>query len=265
MQLSVMIFSKDRAMQLECLLRSFYKHNGRLSADLTVLYRESANFSNSYDDLRSSFPEVKFEKEANFRGQVLGWLARHVFAPVMFLVDDCVFVDEIPISIGSVINWRTIVYPRLGANIDFSLNEQKAIIPPSFTTTSGWLSFEFTKGKAEYSYPWSLDGNVYPGYLIFLLSIIGCSGNPNRFEARLNRFSFLGRALRHICAKKPSITNVSLNVTQTEHEFTIAGTEYTTDQLEQLRAKKYSLHFDAASLSDRQTHQIVEPRIEIDE
>lgn len=82
--LTTIIFSKNRACQLELLLRS-------LSIRATVLYTYDPKFKTGYDKLISIYPRVKFVKETNFQAQLIELIQQG--APyTLFLVDDDVMI-----------------------------------------------------------------------------------------------------------------------------------------------------------------------------
>ncbi|MGI9388094.1 MAG: glycosyltransferase family 92 protein, partial [Methyloligellaceae bacterium] len=91
--IAVVIFSKDRACQLEALLRSmsrFLEH----PHETTVLYTASdQSYQTGYDALSGSYPSLNWVRETDFKADLIRLIreagergARHV----MFLVDDIV-------------------------------------------------------------------------------------------------------------------------------------------------------------------------------
>lgn len=70
----VLVFSKDRALQLDATLRSFYLHclDATKLAQVTVLYKTSgARHACQYRELQNEYPDVNFLAEKNFRRDVL--------------------------------------------------------------------------------------------------------------------------------------------------------------------------------------------------
>src|SRR5690242_10139059 len=90
-----LIFSKDRAMQLEAGLASLFLHcKDPHLLDLKVLYTTSSRRQERlYDNLASAYPPVEFIPEKDFRGQVLGLLG-FPYEAVLFLVDDNLFIGD---------------------------------------------------------------------------------------------------------------------------------------------------------------------------
>lgn len=66
------IFSKDRAMQLEATLRSFFMHcrDYKLASYCVIYQASTENFFRQYHTLALDFPEVEFVKEENFHNDL---------------------------------------------------------------------------------------------------------------------------------------------------------------------------------------------------
>jgi len=75
-KLLVSVFSRDRAMQLDAALRSFYLHCQDIQlAEIHVLYRASTpGYEAQYRLLEQAYPQVFFVSEKNFREDVEGML-----------------------------------------------------------------------------------------------------------------------------------------------------------------------------------------------
>lgn len=106
--LHVIIFSKDRAWQLQELLISLYSHilKDRDPYNVSVLYKaeRGGEYWESYQKLEKDFPAVNFISEENFGRQLEGLLGlREEFSEngkygfVMFAVDDMLFNDAVDV------------------------------------------------------------------------------------------------------------------------------------------------------------------------
>lgn len=91
MGVDCLIFSKDRACQLDLLLRSVDRHAAGMYSSLTVLWTSSTReFGRGYALAFAEHAGVKFVLETDFEQQVRKWLSL-TDGPVSFLVDDDVF------------------------------------------------------------------------------------------------------------------------------------------------------------------------------
>lgn len=121
----VLIFSKDRAAQLDLLLSSVELYAPNLYSTITVIYMASgAEYLRGYDRCRDlqwlHHRLLHWWKQGDFDVDVRSWLD-HMGPFVSFLVDDDVFYRHPP-----------------------------PIVTPPFSLRGG-----------DYDYPFSLDGNVY--------------------------------------------------------------------------------------------------------
>lgn len=124
-----LIFSKDRAAQLDLLLRSIDKHAPKLYSSLTVLCTYSAlDFLDGYAACAQEHTDVRVTYQRVFEDRVREWLADAGLL-VSFLVDDDVFYRDCPI-VDAEAYWRRHATP-------WSLR------------------------GGDYDYPFSVDGNIY--------------------------------------------------------------------------------------------------------
>lgn len=143
-----LIFSKDRACQLDLLLRSIDRHAPNLYSSLTVLWTASQReYGKGYAVCFSEHAGVKFIAESDFEGQVRHWL-RIVGPKVSFLVDDDVFYRD--------------------------------CVPGP--TSSLWAAWSPRGG--DYDYPFSLDGVIYETVDVIVLLHGLRFRNPTELEAQ---------------------------------------------------------------------------------
>jgi len=194
-QMVGLIFSKDRAMQLDGVLRSFKLHClDSEYLDLKVLYRATDELHRvQYRQLISDYTQVKFCEEADFKNDMLSLLSTYEY--VLFLVDDNIFVREFcleaairslgqhPESLGFSL--------RLGKNITKRLYpRQKNWIIPEFTNLEDkLLKFDWTAGDADqgYGYPLEVSSSIYRMRDLYLLLENGRYSNPNTLEYILDQ------------------------------------------------------------------------------
>jgi len=215
--LQVVIFSKDRACQLEALLRSmdrFVVHDH----DRTVLFTASnGDYQRSYDELAHSQHRVDWVAEQHFKTdlmQILQAAQKRQARNVMFLVDDIVFIREF--GGGELIRALDrdldilAVSLRLGDNIDYCYMLDRVQEPPDFSAGRQWAWREASRG--DWNYPMSVDGNIFRLEDIFWQIATTSFHNPNTLEAQLT-----GRPIDRpdmVCAESPFLVNMALNLVQ---------------------------------------------------
>ncbi|HVY72271.1 MAG TPA: carbamoyltransferase C-terminal domain-containing protein, partial [Verrucomicrobiae bacterium] len=215
------IFSKDRAMQLDATLRSFAQHcHDAASVPLKVLHTASTpEHATAYAQLAAQHPSVEFVREQNFKADFLG-LARGA-ENIVLMVDDCLFIrnfvmtdtvqalNENPDSIGCSL--------RLGRNTTFCypLNQPQQL--PDFTgVNSGLLKHRWTAAQHDFGYPLEVSSSVYRGAdLLPLLEKLDYQ-NPNTLEAALaaNAAAFSQSRPALLCHAQSVAFCAPLNVVQ---------------------------------------------------
>jgi FkbM family methyltransferase len=216
--LDLVIFSKDRACQLELLLRSLKRFvAGWEELNVSVIHTWSEDaFGAGYAIAREAHPEIEWVSErdsaAGFRALTLGQLGRSEYTA--FLVDDNVF--KAPFSLDApqlralaqdpellCLSWR--MAPRM--NYCYALDTLTTI--PAFTDGTVW---RWPEAQGDWGYPMSVDGHVFR--TAQLLPLIGRLPfhNPNSFEAALAANPLpLPKA---ICLPDAPIVNLPVNRVQ---------------------------------------------------
>jgi hypothetical protein len=82
-EITTIIFSKNRACQLELLLRT-------LNLQSKVIYTYDEEFKSGYDKLILMYPNVEFILQTNFKQQVIENLGKYT----LFLVDDDIMIES---------------------------------------------------------------------------------------------------------------------------------------------------------------------------
>ena len=84
-EIKTIIFSKDRACQLELLLRN-------LNMPATILFTHETDFQKGYEKLMRMYPQFTFIKENNFKQQIIKLIDNNEY--VMFLCDDDIMIEH---------------------------------------------------------------------------------------------------------------------------------------------------------------------------
>jgi hypothetical protein len=93
-ELKAIVFSRDRAMQLDAFLRSVELHVPELFEELVVLYRATEEgFAAGYERLRAERPGVTWVAESNFRDDLLELVGDERL--LVFHTDDDVYFRSI--------------------------------------------------------------------------------------------------------------------------------------------------------------------------
>lgn len=239
--MNILVFSKDRACQLEACLSSLklnYKEYD--SAKISVIYKATTEkFQKAYDVLENMFfPEVSFTRELLFKQQVLENLnsdfsQKSLFH--MFLVDDDVFIsafshnDKQFTLLKSSPNNIIALSLRLYGNINhcYCANYKQRI--PHFIKECAW---KWSTAELDWGYPMSLDGNVYNSNVIRVLCNNIHFSSPNTLEDSLSKVRPLPETL--LCyPDRSKLLNNPANIVQKSHKNRVENT-FSVEQLNEI-------------------------------
>lgn len=216
------IFSKDRACQLDALLRSIKLHDKSHLIDFTnvyVLFSASNNEYNiGYHIVREKFPKVNFVPETDFYNNVLQ-LINHKDYHTVFFVDDIIAYRDFNIDIEDIhncLNLRDVICVslRLGRNTDYNYQYNMFCNVPNFIAYSKFLMWNRNGGEFHFNYPYSVDGHIFNTEFI-KDKITSCKFTfPNNLESELcNGFSTAPPYLM-LCPQNSVIVNYPSNRVQ---------------------------------------------------
>jgi len=216
-----LIFSKDRAMQLDALLNSIYAHCRNVrEIDLQVLYITSDAFHDKqYQTLSGIYNNVIFIREHHFKAQVLSATAQYGY--VLFMVDDSVFVRDC--SIDSLVshlkaNNDALGFSlRLGKNTTYNYPRDISQTLPRFTVIGGdVLKFDWTAAEGDFGYPLELSSSLYRTDDIFPLLQQIEFANPNTLEGNMaaSTHSYSNSKNSLLCGSKSIAFSNPANIVQ---------------------------------------------------
>jgi hypothetical protein len=244
--ISTIIFSFDRAMQLELLLDSISKYDSSKLLQVHVIYTTSSDsFEAGYKMLKVKFPLLQWHKEYQFEDRFVWpvlpfywhnyywWLrykhnrtvksnfnllvqqilkeSQSEFA--MFLTDDSMFVDSIEI--------KTIFLDRIRKNkwnYCYSLRHGKNLFGGKYIEEKDGIEADRNDKHehSEWSYPFSVDGHIYSMIVIRKLFRKIIFKNPNTLEGNIAHYVRAKGYFNHLMANKQScLLGFELNRVQT--------------------------------------------------
>ncbi len=223
--IEVVVFSKDRACQLEALLRSMDELFIRPHYRHVLHHASEPGYEAAYAELAREHPEVDWVREEDFRSDFLKLVrecaARSRF--LMFLVDDIAFtrsfdgqwhletLDEDPDVLA--------VCLRLGENVRFCHPRNAATTPPDLSRDPRWAWK--TASPGYWNYPMSQDGNIFRSRDLVDYFPTFSFHNPNSLES-----ATAGRPLEQpllAAEPEPYLVNLALNRVQDTYRNPSAG------------------------------------------
>ena len=224
--INIVVFSKDRAMQLELLIRSF--NHFVVNSDLyiiNVIYTYSNDrFRQGYDKLiNMGYSNVVFHKETNFKPNLLELIDVNKEHTVFF-VDDIVFKNPLDFydKQMEIFDWDASIVCRslrLHTDLNYCYPLRIPMKQPKFLKDNVFI----WKGlKGDYGYPMSLDGNIFRTKDIIALLTNLEYANPNTLEGAMVQHT-QGLPPKMICYERSALLSNPLNKVQNVND-NICGT-----------------------------------------
>lgn len=221
--INIIIFSRNRAMQLDLLLRSLKKSFKEIkTAKVSVVYDFSdIEYFDAYEILKEDHPEVHFVTDTDggtFKTTLLNLIDTKKQL-TMFLCDDNIFVNQwsindIPIQEVNFSNEIIACSLRLWDGIDTCYATRQLSPRPKYIND---YTFYWNGANGDWGYPMSVDGNVYKTeFILGQIQFVNFS-NPNTLEAGLASLSntYAHKPMISFFKDKPKVINVPANVVQT--------------------------------------------------
>jgi hypothetical protein len=237
------VFSMDRALQLDALLGS-YSRLAVNPAPIHILFRATgtehlAAYEEVLERHRQRIASITRQHDGgSFRSQLLELLATVSAERVFFLVDDIVFVEEF--DLAHLLAWDSRFFVpslRLGANLRRSYTWQMEQQRPTFFQLStsrkrqllpdvpiteinqdDLLNWVWEEASLDWAYPLSVDGNLFSTAEIQALAEHTRFTSPNTFENNLQRFHGFFKHRIGVCYRKSRLVNVPWNRVQNEFD-----------------------------------------------
>ena len=243
--ISTIIFSFDRALQLELLLRSIRTYDIFSALFVNIIYSSTdSDFETSYNELIGNYPEYNWIKEmkkkslqlpiesfywhnfywwfknkynrfseSNFKLLLKKLVKESSSDCVMFLTDDSIFLRNIFVpqsSLELILNNPD--------KYSFSLRHGINITGGNYTSKDSGICWNIYEKQEhpEWSHPFSVDGHIYSKRLIDRLINKTIHNSPNTLEAHLACYIKEKKILANVFSNKLScLYGFELNRVQT--------------------------------------------------
>lgn len=218
--LGCIIFSKDRALQLDGLLRSFFI-NKIGECKIIVIYSSSCeNHQRAYLEVidRHNKEVVFFEESNGFKSTLLKVLNFIDTAKIFFLVDDIIFVEPVDFNYLSGLDTSKYIFSlRMGDHLNYSYVVDKNQPLPNFINKNDeYLYWDWSRSELDWAYPFSVDGHIFGLEEIKLLTKSLDFKAPNSFEGALQKEKVLFSKRLSMSYRKARIFNNPCNKVQKE-------------------------------------------------
>jgi hypothetical protein len=201
MLLNVIIFSKDRAMQLDLLLQSILLNFNVEDYKLNILYKASNDeYNRGYNMIRDLYPQFTYKREENFKSDLMSLFNDSEYT--VFFTDDDIIYKSFKLTKDELHNIfelsKAVCFSlRLGLNTTNCYTMQRLNKLNKYDIHSFYhdiqlnepiISWKVSDGTNDYAYPMSVDGHIFKTEYIKNLCEILEYTNPNLFEGFLSNF-----------------------------------------------------------------------------
>ena len=193
----VICFSKDRPFQLKEYLRYFLSMSLD-PVDVSILYKESDRFAQSYERVKLMFPAVHFVRQFSFFDQVLE-LVSGAYKYIQFDVDDSIYYREFgmqdpfdALANPEVLNFQWGMHPACNLQ---QTNGWAPMNVPQLEDHGNFVCWSRTVGYDSWNWPFKLTSSVYrKDVCVQIVRSLGKAvvTTPNTFEMGAVKLSMKG-------------------------------------------------------------------------
>lgn len=220
-KISTIVFSKDRPIQLEALLESYYYYF-KGPTPVTIIYNaKDQAYERAYQELFKNHAEkisLIFDDSKGFKEVLLKALYKIKTKKIFFLVDDIVFKNFFDPSKFLNLGDEYIPSLRMGKHLTRSYTLSKIQPVPELKEENGLYIWDYAKGQHDWGYPLSVDGHFFETLDIIKMTEVLKFKAPNSYESKLQKFGFFFNKKKGACEEVSSIVNIPCNKVQTENE-----------------------------------------------
>lgn len=223
------IFSKDRAMQLDGFLASYFENVENYSPVKVLFYTSNEAHQKSYQDLKKIYSNlpVEFIAESNFRNNLIDVLEKSPQDRVVFYVDDMLFSQKINYNcLKDIDPLQDIVSLSRGKDLNYSTVLAKKLEVPSFTKISENLyrfKWDEINEFSDWTYPIGVSGYMFSRLEFIAMMKATHFKAPNSLEHNLQQFLPYFTNRGGICLENVATPCIHTNLTQTEGYNNVLG------------------------------------------
>lgn len=217
--LNILIFSKNRPLQLDLCLNSFLDNSiDEKNNDITVLYKVDPEYKHAYKNLILEYEEIRFIEEEDFETDVLNIISEKPY--VLFVTDDTIFIHHFYLdNIINFVEQNEIILGfslRLGKNIKYCYSMDMPQSMPACLYFNDICVFNWTEGTYDFGYPLEVSSSLYRTDDILEILKNKKFKNPNILEATIdyNKIYYNRRKPFLACFVKSLAFSSPMNLTQ---------------------------------------------------
>lgn len=250
----LIIFSKDRPLQLQALLESVELHIKGVHEVAVLCASSSTQFTNAYHTLARKFPDVHWvyqdptQQRADFNSLLRNIVSHMSSSYIMFAVDDIIVIDAVDITECIDILQHTQAYGcylRLGKDTNYCYAYQSPMrIPALQHVNREFYSWHIHGADKCWGYAHTVDMTLYPRRTVEeAVHMFGYS-SPNLFESYWSSKQIPAAAMG-ICYTTSRIINIPLNLVQKDFIHNNCAHRYSVGDLLNLFLQEWRIDVEA--------------------
>jgi hypothetical protein len=240
--LDCVIFSKDRACQLDLLLRSIELNFEEVKDVCTILYKHTnEDYKTAYNKLKQKFPLYNWVEESDFKKDLINIFRSFKHEYCMTMVDDEVVVRNYKIKpmIDIMSEYKNVLHTvslRMQPNVNFTYTWNLHSPPPQLKSINDFIVWKWDEidVRTDWGFPSCVNSHIYrTDFYKFYIERLQYK-NVNTIEIFLHhqRQNFKPYML---CGEKSKTVCIANNVTQDGNSINSNNTEFSLETLN----KKY--------------------------
>jgi hypothetical protein len=212
------VFSKDRAMQLEACLSSIARFAPYQGIPTVIFKASSSEFGAAYEQLEGS--AVLVREGSDFRRTLLEAIDGSL-PHTVFHTDDDVFFRQ-PASTPILPEGFAAFSLRLGENTSYCYPLASEQPVPRVESAGPLMAWDWRTAEGDFAYPMSLDGHLLSTALVLRMLARARFKNPNELEEELHLRRYLAPG-RMLAFRQSCMVGIPANVVSSSHENRSAG------------------------------------------
>ena len=193
MNLTAIVFSKNRPLQLYAFLESMFYNSNISPSDVNVVFKADGDYHVAYKELKqeiiAKFGNVNFVPESNFREQTLS-LIGSAKSNVVFFTDDDVFKSKVDLNQCLEVLETSDIFCfslRLGKHLTFCYSTAaRQKLPENLSENSPFYTWVWKGASWDWNYPLSVDGHIFRKSDIQTIASLTEWKSPNTFEGQMS-------------------------------------------------------------------------------